>query len=343
MKDTVWLDEEKDLLMYIDQTKLPQNIEICSCDNIYDLHDVIKRLAIRGAPAIGVGAAIGLYAAAVRLEEQNVEEFLYSLDKFAEYLISSRPTAVNLSWAVNRMVKRAKAEQNGGVEHIKASLKQEALKIYNEDIQTCRNIGLYGEKLIPDGANILTHCNAGSLAAVRYGTALAPVYVAAEKGKKVAVYSDETRPLLQGARLTVFELAESGIDVTLQCDNMAASLMSQGKIDIVFVGADRVAENGDAANKIGTLGVAIIAKHYGIPFYVCAPFSTIDFDCKSGRDIVIEQRSPEEVTAMHYEKMMTHPNAKVYNPAFDVTPAELITGIITERGVFKPNELRNQK
>lgn len=343
MKDTVWLDEEKDLLMYIDQTKLPQNIEICSCDNIYDLHDVIKRLAIRGAPAIGVGAAIGLYAAAVRLEEQNVEEFLYSLDKFAEYLISSRPTAVNLSWAVNRMVKRAKAEQDGGVEHIKASLKQEALKIYNEDIQTCRNIGLYGEKLIPDGANILTHCNAGSLAAVRYGTALAPVYVAAEKGKKVAVYSDETRPLLQGARLTVFELAESGIDVTLQCDNMAASLMSQGKIDIVFVGADRVAENGDAANKIGTLGVAIIAKHYGIPFYVCAPFSTIDFDCKSGRDIVIEQRSPEEVTAMHYEKMMTHPNAKVYNPAFDVTPAELITGIITERGVFKPNELRNQK
>lgn len=343
MKDTVWLDEEKDLLMYIDQTKLPQNIEICSCDNIYDLHDVIKRLAIRGAPAIGVGAAIGLYAAAVRLEEQNVEEFLYSLDKFAEYLISSRPTAVNLSWAVNRMVKRAKAEQDGGVEHIKASLKQEALKIYNEDIQTCRNIGLYGEKLIPDGANILTHCNAGSLAAVRYGTALAPVYVAAEKGKKLAVYSDETRPLLQGARLTVFELAESGIDVTLQCDNMAASLMSQGKIDIVFVGADRVAENGDAANKIGTLGVAIIAKHYGIPFYVCAPFSTIDFDCKSGRDIVIEQRSPEEVTAMHYEKMMTHPNAKVYNPAFDVTPAELITGIITERGVFKPNELRNQK
>ncbi|MBR2901160.1 MAG: S-methyl-5-thioribose-1-phosphate isomerase [Clostridia bacterium] len=343
MKDTVWLDEEKDLLMYIDQTKLPQNIEICSCDNIYDLHDVIKRLAIRGAPAIGVGAAIGLYAAAVRLGEQNVEEFLYSLDKFAEYLISSRPTAVNLSWAVNRMVKRAKAEQDGGVEHIKASLKQEALKIYNEDIQTCRNIGLYGEKLIPDGANILTHCNAGSLAAVRYGTALAPVYVAAEKGKKVAVYSDETRPLLQGARLTVFELAESGIDVTLQCDNMAASLMSQGKIDIVFVGADRVAENGDAANKIGTLGVAIIAKHYGIPFYVCAPFSTIDFDCKSGRDIVIEQRSPEEVTAMHYEKMMTHPNAKVYNPAFDVTPAELITGIITERGVFKPNELRNQK
>lgn len=343
MKDTVWLDEEKDLLMYIDQTKLPQNIEICSCDNIFDLHDIIKRLAIRGAPAIGVGAAIGFYVAVSRLEEESIEGFLYSLDKFAEHLISSRPTAVNLSWAVNRMVKKAKSEQNGGIEHIKAVLKQEALAIYNEDIETCRNIGLHGEKLIHDGANILTHCNAGSLAAVRYGTALAPVYVASEKGKKVSVYSDETRPLLQGARLTVFELAESGIDVTLQCDNMAASLMSQGKIDIIFVGADRVAENGDAANKIGTLGVAIIAKHYGIPFYVCAPFSTIDFDCKSGSDIVIEQRSPEEVSTMHYEKCMTHPKAKVYNPAFDVTPAELITGIITERGVFKPDELRNQK
>ncbi len=343
MKDTVWLDEERDLLMYIDQTKLPQNIEICSCDNIFDLHDIIKRLAIRGAPAIGVGAAIGFYAAVSRLEEESIEGFLYSLDKFAKHLISSRPTAVNLSWAVNRMIKKAKSEQNGGVEHIKAILKQEALDIYNEDIKTCRNIGLYGEKLIHDGANILTHCNAGSLAAVRYGTALAPVYVAAEKGKKVSVYSDETRPLLQGARLTVFELAESGIDVTLQCDNMAASLMSQGKIDIIFVGADRVAENGDAANKIGTLGVAIVAKHFGIPFYVCAPFSTIDFSCKSGRDIVIEQRSSEEVTTMHYEKCMTHPKAKVYNPAFDVTPAELITGIITERGVFKPDEIRNQK
>lgn len=343
MKDTVWLDEEKDLLMYIDQTKLPEKIEICSCDNIFDLHDIIKRLSIRGAPAIGVGAAIGFYAAVVRLEEETVDGFMHSLEKFAEHLISSRPTAVNLSWAIKRMMAKANDEINGGIEHTKLMLKKEALAIYNEDIETCKSIGIHGEKLIRDGARILTHCNAGSLAAVRYGTALAPVYVASENGKKVSVYSDETRPLLQGARLTVFELAESGIDVTLQCDNMAASLMSQGKIDIIFVGADRVAENGDAANKIGTLGVAIIAKHYGIPFYVCAPFSTIDFDCKSGDEILIEQRSPDEVTTMHYEKRMTHPNAKIYNPAFDVTPAELITGIITERGVFKPDELRNQK
>ncbi len=342
MKDTVWLDEEKDLLMYIDQTKLPSEMKICSCMDIFDLHEVIKRLSIRGAPAIGVGAAIGLYAAASRFEDETEEGFIYSLKKSAEYVNSSRPTAVNLSWAIKRMIKRAESELGNGIEHIKSALKDEALAIYNEDIETCRKIGEFGEALIKDGDSVLTHCNAGSLAAVRYGTALAPIYVAAEKGKKIKVFSDETRPLLQGARLTVFELAESGIDVTLQCDNMAASLMSQGKINAVFVGADRVAANGDAANKIGTLGVAIIAKYFGIPFYVCAPFSTIDFDCKSGKDIVIEQRSASEVTTMHYKETMTHRDAKVYNPAFDVTPNELITGIVTERGIFVGSELEKQ-
>lgn len=339
MTDTVWLDEEKDLLMYIDQTRLPQEMKICSCNDIFDLYAIIKRLSIRGAPAIGVGAAIGLYAAAARFEDETEEGFLYSLKKSAEYVNGSRPTAVNLSWALKRMVARAESERGLGVEHIKAALKSEAKAIYVEDIETCRKIGEYGQELIKDGASILTHCNAGALAAVRYGTALAPIYVAAEKGKKIKVYSDETRPLLQGARLTVFELAESGIDVTLQCDNMAASLMSQGVIDAVFVGADRVAANGDAANKIGTLGVAIIAKHYGVPFYVCAPFSTIDFTCESGEKIVIEQRSADEVTKMHYKEMMTHASAKVYNPAFDVTPSELITAIVTEKGVFKGEEL----
>ncbi len=343
MIDTVWLDEENDLLMYIDQTKLPNELSVCSCKDTFDLYGIIKRLAIRGAPAIGVGAAIGLYAAASRFEDESEAGFLYSVKKSAEYVNNSRPTAVNLSWALRRMVKRAEDALGSGVDGIKAALKQEALNIYNEDIETCRKIGEYGEKLINDGDGILTHCNAGSLAAVRYGTALAPIYVAVENGKNISVYSDETRPLLQGARLTVYELAESGIDVTLQCDNMAASLMSSGKINAVFVGADRVAANGDAANKIGTLGVAIIAKHFGIPFYVCAPFSTIDFDCPNGDSIVIEQRAATEVTELHYVQNMTHKDAKVFNPAFDVTPAELISGIITERGVFKGGELQSQK
>ncbi len=339
MVDTVWLDEEKDLLMFVDQTKLPQEVKICSCNNVFELYDIIKRLSIRGAPAIGVGAAIGLYAAAAKFEDETEEGFVYSFRKSAEHLKNARPTAVNLSWAVNRMQKCLEKNMGNGIEAIKAALKQEALDIYNEDITVCRKIGEYGEALINDGDTVLTHCNAGALAAVRYGTALAPIYVAAEKGKKVQVIADETRPLLQGARLTAFELAENGIDVTLQCDNMAASVMSKGVVKAVFVGADRVAANGDTANKIGTLGVAIIAKHYGVPFYVCAPFSTIDFDCESGDDIVIEQRSAYEVSDMHYVAKMTHKDAKINNPAFDVTPNSLITGIITEKGIFKCDEL----
>lgn len=341
MTDTVWLDEENDLLMYIDQTRLPQETVICACRSATELYDIIKRLSIRGAPAIGVGAAIGLYAAASRFEDESEEGFLYSLRKSAEFINGSRPTAVNLAWALKRMVRCAEALAGSGVEKIKAALKREAKAIYEEDIATCRKIGEFGETLIKDGDSILTHCNAGALAAVRYGTALAPIYIAAEKGKKVSVYSDETRPLLQGARLTAYELAEHGIPVTLQCDGMAASLMASGKINSVFVGADRIASNGDTANKIGTLGVAIIAKHFGIPFYVCAPISTVDLECNSGESIVIEQRDGREITEMHYAKMMTHPDAKVYNPAFDVTPAGLITAIVTEKGILKPNELKN--
>ncbi len=343
MTDTVWLDEEKDLLMYIDQTLLPKELKICSCNNICELYDIIKRLSIRGAPAIGVGAAIGFYASCNRIFAKGEEEFIEKVKADAEYLNGSRPTAVNLSWALKRMIAAAEKHKGNGIDNIKSALKAEAKAIYEEDINTCRKIGEYGEKLIPDGATVLTHCNAGALAAVRYGTALAPVYMAVEKGKKVKVYSDETRPLLQGARLTVYELCENGIDTTLQCDNMAASIMSQGKIDAIFVGADRVAANGDAANKIGTFGLAIIAKYFNIPFYVCAPFSTIDFNCESGKDIVIEQRNGSEVSELHYVQRMTHPDAKIYNPAFDVTPAELITGIITERGVFKSYELGKQK
>ena len=343
MTYTVWLDEEKNALGYIDQTKLPNELVFGYCDNIFDLVEVIKRLSVRGAPAIGVGAAIGLYAAASRFEEDTVEGFVYSLKKCASLLKSARPTAVNLMWATDRMVEAAIKLENCGVEAMKKALKREALAIFNEDIETCLSIGRYGETLLKDGDSVLTHCNAGRLAAVCYGTALAPIYVASENGKKIKVYADETRPLLQGARLTAYELAESGIDVTLQCDNMAASLMSKGLIDCIFVGADRVAKNGDTANKIGTSGLAIIAKYYGVPFYVCAPFSTIDFNCESGKDIEIEQRNPDEVTTMHYKNRMTHKDVKVYNPAFDVTPNELIAGIITERGIFCCDELKNQK
>lgn len=343
MKDTVWLDEEKDLLMYIDQTLLPNELKVCSCSDAFELFDIIKRLSIRGAPAIGVGAAIGLYAAASRFEDETESGFLYSFFKCADIVNSSRPTAVNLSVAVERMKKCAESNKGSGVEAIKKALKREALDIYNEDIETCKKIGEHGNALIPDGAGILTHCNAGALAAVRYGTALAPIYVAHEKGKKIHVYADETRPLLQGARLTAFELAENGVPVTLQCDNMVSSLMASGVIDAVFVGADRVAANGDTANKIGTSGVAIIAKHYDVPFYVCAPFTTIDFNCESGKDIVIEQRSENEVTEMHYRTRMTHKDVSVYNPAFDITDHTLITAIVTERGVFTVDELSEQK
>jgi methylthioribose-1-phosphate isomerase len=231
-----------------------------------------------------------------------------------------------------------------GIDAMMQILLDEALTILEEDIARCNAIGNSGLSLFTrPSMGVLTHCNAGALATGGCGTALAPIYMAAEKGKALHVYSDETRPLLQGARLTVYELAESNIPVTLQCDNMAASLMASGKIDIIFVGADRIAANGDTANKIGTMGVAILAKHFNIPFYVCAPFSTIDFSCESGKSIVIEERDPSEVSEMHYKCRMTHEKAEIYNPAFDVTPAELITGIVTERGVFKTYELIKQK
>lgn len=343
MQDTVWLDTEKDLLMYIDQTQLPGRLEIRSCCDCIELHAIIKRLEIRGAPAIGVAAAIGIYAAAVRFEDTSPAGFMYSLRKNVQYLSGARPTAVNLRRAAERMLSRAESSAAFGIPEVKKALKDEALAIYNESIADCRAIGEYGEPLIKDGACILTHCNAGALAAVRYGTALAPVYVAAKKGKKVSVIADETRPLLQGARLTAFELAQSGIPVTLECDGAAASAIASGKVDIILVGADRIAANGDTANKVGTLALAVIAKRYNIPFYVCAPFSTFDADTAGGGDIVIEQRPSEEVTHAFFAQCSTHPAVNVYNPAFDVTPAELITGFITERGIFMGEQLKNER
>ena len=353
--DTVALDDEKHALVIIDQTRLPSRIEILSLTAQKDIWDAIYLLKVRGAPAIGVAAAIGIYLAAreisLSMAKQNgdsagqgadgrpatdYEEFLRRFREASAYLNSSRPTAVNLSWALRRMENVVLAHKGDSIPQIVQALHDEALAIREEDIVVCRSIGKYGLTLVKPGDGLLTHCNAGQLATVKYGTATAPMYLGQKKGYHFKVYCDETRPLLQGARLTSFELASAGLDVTLLCDNMSASLMREGKIQAVFVGCDRVAKNGDTANKIGTSMAALAAKRYHVPFYVCAPTSTIDMNTATGSDIVIEQRKPEEVTDMWYEKPMTAPGVKVYNPAFDVTDHDLITGIVTEFGIAYP-------
>ncbi|MDD4125638.1 MAG: S-methyl-5-thioribose-1-phosphate isomerase [Eubacteriales bacterium] len=330
---TLRFDETTLELVAINQTKLPLETEYIRISESRVLYQAIKELAIRGAPAIGVGAALGLYACALRFEDKAPEGFLYSFDKTVEYIASSRPTARNLFYACGRM--SAASRQGTSIEDIKESLKNEAFSIEKEDIELCRAIGKNGEKLIRDGAAILTHCNAGALCAVEYGTALAPIYEAKAKGKAVYVYADETRPLLQGARLTCFELTEAGIDTTLICDNMAAGLMAKGKIDLVIVGCDRVAANGDFANKTGTLSLAVNARHFGVPFYVAVPSSTVDLSALTGDDIVIEERDGAEITEKFFKNPIAPESVKTYNPAFDVTPGSLVTGYITEKGVFK--------
>ena len=336
--DTVTLDEENKALVIIDQTKLPGTIELISLTEAKEIWDAIYLLQVRGAPAIGVAAAIGMYVLAARYDTTDVNEFYKMFKRDKEYLDSSRPTAVNLSWALNRMDEVCKAciDYKDSVEEIVSTLHNEAITIREEDIDMCRRIGENGLELIKPGDGILTHCNAGKLATVKYGTATAPIYLGQEKGYNLKVFCDETRPLLQGARLTAFELQESGIDTTLICDNMSAMVMKNGWVNAIFVGADRIAANGDAANKIGTSVVAAVAKQYGVPMYVCAPSSTIDMSTASGDDIVIEERKPEEVTEMWYEKRMAPEGVKVFNPAFDVTDHELIAGIVTERGVARP-------
>ncbi|MBR6736087.1 MAG: S-methyl-5-thioribose-1-phosphate isomerase [Oscillospiraceae bacterium] len=334
--DTVSYDENKDKLVIIDQTKLPGKtvfLNLCEKEEIFE---AIRTLQVRGAPAIGVAAAIGIYVISNRFETESYDEFTSEFSKVKSYLVSSRPTAVNLSWALERMEKVVSNNKGLTVSDIKTLLKKEALEIRDEDIKVCRAIGENGLTLLKDGDGILTHCNAGRLAAVRYGTALAPIHVGKEKGINFKVFTDETRPLLQGARLSSYELSENGIDTTVICDNMASCVMKQGWVQAVLVGCDRVAANGDAANKIGTSGVAVLAKHYGIPFYVCAPLSTIDMACPDGESITIEERSPDEVTEMWYKERMAPKNVKVYNPAFDVTDASLITAFITEKGVIYP-------
>lgn len=322
-------------LRLLDQTRLPTETVYVEITDAEQMWDAIKRLVVRGAPAIGVSAAFGVY---LGVRNTSPEQFSKKLSDTCDYLATSRPTAVNLFWAIERV---RRAGMTGG----KQAVLDECLKMVEEDIQACLAIGENGLKLLQSlprplplatrPFNILTHCNAGALVAVKYGTALAPVYVGVEQGVAFHVYSDETRPLLQGSRLTAYEMTQLGVPVTVLCDSMAATLMSQGKLDAVIVGADRIAANGDTANKIGTMGVAILAKHFGVPFYIAAPMSTVDFSIESGKQIPIEHRDAREV--VHGFGKQTAPvGADVFNPAFDVTPAELIAGIITEKGVAKP-------
>ncbi|MGN0570696.1 MAG: S-methyl-5-thioribose-1-phosphate isomerase [Candidatus Fimenecus sp.] len=336
--ETVHFDTEHNRLLLLDQTKLPNQTVVLSLYRLDDMVEAIYRLRVRGAPAIGVAAAVGLAVLANDSTAKTPDAFQAEFLKNAATLETARPTAVNLSWAVGEMRKTQGAHSAESIAVQKAALTARALELHAADIAVCRKIGEYGAAILKDCDAVLTHCNAGRLATVQYGTALSPVYVSKEQGHNIKVYADETRPLLQGARLTAYELCEAGIDVTVLCDNMASYVMQQGLVQAVLVGCDRVAKNGDTANKIGTSGVAILAKHYGIPFYVCAPFSTIDKNTPTGAEIPIEQRDGEELRALWYETPKIPRNAKTLNPAFDVTDHRLITAFITEKGVLQPSD-----
>lgn len=326
----------------LDQTRLPETIEFLDCRDYQTVADAIRTLKVRGAPAIGVTAAMGVALGAQTINATNYSSFAPAVVKICDELAATRPTAVNLFWAIERMRHKLESLRTQPVSAIKQALIAESQAILEEDIALCKAMGCHGAELILDGQTILTHCNAGSLATAGYGTALGVIRTAWEQGKKIKVIADETRPVLQGSRLTAWELMQDRIPVTLITDNMAGTLMRQGKIHLCVVGADRIAANGDVANKIGTYSVAVLAKAHNIPFYVAAPYSTIDLKTKSGDEIPIEQRNPLEVTTIHGNHPVAPKDVAVYNPAFDVTPAELITAIITERGVFKPGELASQ-
>ncbi|NLV76065.1 MAG: S-methyl-5-thioribose-1-phosphate isomerase [Tissierellia bacterium] len=332
MLKTIEYRDEK--LYIIDQTKLPTVNEIIAIETVEECFYAIKKLKVRGAPAIGIAAAYGIVLGIKDFKGEDFGKFYNELKKISKYLGSSRPTAVNLFWALDRMEKKALENKEKPIAEIKKILVNEAISIQREDEEICRRIGENGIKVLKDGYTVLTHCNAGVLATSKYGTALAPIYYAQEKGWNVKVFADETRPLLQGSRLTAFELMEAGVDVTLITDNMAAMVMSKGWIDVVIVGCDRIAANGDVANKIGTYGVALLAKAHNIPFYIAGPTTTIDLNTPTGEDIVIEERDREEIIC-GFGKQTAPSDVKVYNPAFDVTPHELIDGIITEKGIVR--------
>ncbi len=325
----------------LDQSRLPETVEFIDCHDYKAVADAIRTLKVRGAPAIGVTAAMGVALGAQAITATDYPTFSRTVLAICDELAATRPTAVNLFWAIGRMRMKLESLQGQPVSTIKQVLISESQAILEEDIALCKTMGRHGAGLIQDGQTILTHCNAGSLATAGYGTALGVIRAAWEQGKKINVIADETRPVLQGARLTAWELMQDHIPVTLITDNMAGSLMKQGRIQLCVVGADRIAANGDVANKIGTYSVAVLARAHNIPFYVAAPYSTIDLNTKTGDDIPIEQRNPSEVTTIHGSHPVAPKDVAVYNPAFDVTPAELITGIITERGVFKPQEIKS--
>ncbi len=318
----------------LDQTRLPAEKVMLDCPSVHELCDAIRRLAVRGAPAIGCAAALGMALAAHLSEAQTGDELLSELERAREQLAATRPTAVNLFWALERMMNRAREVANAPPAAIALILTAEAQLIMADDLGRCHAIGKHGAELIPHRANILTHCNAGALATAGYGTALGVIRAAHAAGKEIHVWVDETRPLLQGARLTAWELTRDGIPCTVICDNMAASLMRQGKVDCVVVGADRIAANGDVANKIGTYALACLCEKHSLPQYVAAPLSTVDLSITSGDDIPIEERSADEIRTLG-ERQLCPADAQVYNPAFDVTPHELVSAIITERGVIR--------
>lgn len=329
------MEYKEDTLYLIDQRKLPLAHEIFQCKTYEDVDYAIKDMVVRGAPAIGAAAAYGVVLAAKQFINCNKKDYIDNLYRALDTLNKSRPTAVNLMWAVRRMRKVVDRYKDSDKEVIYERLREEADRIYDEDIETNRTIGKIGNQVIPQNATILTHCNAGALATAGFGTALGVIRQAHYSGKNIKVYADETRPRLQGAKLTAWELIQESIPTTLISDSVAPTLIRDGKIDVILVGADRIALNGDTANKIGTFMLSVVAKVYNVPFYVVAPVSTIDFDIDSGEEIVIEERNIEEVT--HIDGMRIAPEGvKVYNPAFDVTPHENITGIITEKGIIRP-------
>lgn len=334
--ENVRLSDDGTKVIILDQEKLPNAEEYLELDNAEDIYEAIFRLKVRGAPAIGICAGYGIYVLARQIDTEDFDTFYKEFKQKRDYLDSSRPTAVNLSWALNRMERVVINNREKTVDKIKGLLLAESRKIQAEDIEMCRAISEYGLSLLKDGDGILTHCNAGPLATSKYGTALGPLLLGKERGMEFHVFADETRPLLQGARLTAYELQKAGVDVTLICDNMAGLVMKNGWINACLVGCDRIAANGDTANKIGTSAVAVLAQYYHIPFYVLGPTSTIDMNCPTGDDITIELRDPKEIKSRYYREPSTLPEVKCYNPAFDVTPHELITGIVTEHGVIGP-------
>lgn len=335
MKDIKTIEWQKNKIKLIDQTRLPLELRYLYIGNLKSLWQAIRRLKVRGAPALGAAAGLGVYLGVENSKAGNFAQFSKELDKVSQYLASSRPTARNLFWGIERMCSAAVRNKNKPIPAIKKILFKEAQRIIAEDRAACRKIGAWGSKLIKNNDTILTVCNAGILATIDYGTALGVIYRAREERKEIKVYACETRPLLQGARLTAWELKQKGIKVTLICDNTAAALMQEGRIDKVIAGADRIASNGDTANKIGTYSLAVLADYHNIPFYIAAPASTFDLRIKSGKEIIIEGRDAEEVTGLLFKKRIAPRGIQVFNPAFDVTPHQLISAMITDKGIIR--------